>query len=86
MISDFKDVILKNSGIIMVKVIPKSSCDKIIVDENGEIKIKVRAVPENGKANDAIVELLHKTLKIPKKNVEIISGFTNSIKKIRIDL
>lgn len=69
--------------IFEIKVITKASENKILLDGDA-IKVKVTEVPEDGKANKAIIELFSKKLKISKKNIEIISGFTNSRKKIII--
>ena len=66
-----------------IKVIAKSRENKIYF-ENDLVKVKVTEVPESGKANKAIIKLFSEKLKIPKSNVEIVSGFTNSIKKIII--
>ncbi|MDR3290389.1 MAG: DUF167 family protein [Rickettsiales bacterium] len=50
---------------------------------DGEIvKVKVTEIPENGKANKAIIELFSKTYKIAKNNIEIIKGETNNKKLI----
>ena len=38
------------------------------------LKIRVRAVPEDGKANAALVALLAKELDVPRASVVIISG------------
>ena len=70
--------------IFEIKVITKASENKIYLDNN-IIKVKITEIPENGKANKAIIELFSKTLKIPKKNIEIVSGFTNSIKRIIVN-
>ena len=69
--------------IFEIKVIAKSGENKIILGEN-IIKVKVTEVPENGKANKAIIVLFSKKLKIPKRDIENVSGFTNSIKKVLI--
>lgn len=69
--------------IFEIKVIAKAKENKIYL-ENNIIKVKVTEVPEDGKANKAIVKLFSEKLKIPKSNIEIISGFTNSMKKIFI--
>lgn len=73
--------IIENKKTFEIKVITKSSCNKIYL-ENGIIKVKIREIPENGKANKAIIELFSKTFKIPKKNIEIIKGQTSSNKTI----
>jgi len=44
--------------------------------------VSVTAVPEKGKANQAIIALLAKVLKLPKSNIEILSGETQSQKLI----
>lgn len=74
--------LIVEKGIFEIKVIPKSSENKIYL-ENDKIKVKIREVPEDGKANKAVIDLFSKTFKIPKKNVEIVSGLKSS-KKILI--
>ncbi|AKI02981.1 putative ACR, YggU family [Hoeflea sp. IMCC20628] len=49
------------------------------------LKARVRAVPENGKANRAIEKLIAKRLKIAKSKVRVISGDTSRNKTLRID-
>ncbi len=72
------------SIILEVKVLPNSSRNKIVGEFNGALKIAVNAPPEEGKANKAIIDLLSAILDIPKKNIQILSGQTNSHKKIKI--
>lgn len=80
-------LISENNGILDIKVIPKSSEDRVIFDDDTKIiKVKIREIPENGKANNAVIDVLSKNLKIAKANIKIISGFTNSHKKILFDL
>jgi len=49
------------------------------------IGIQVKAQAVEGKANKAIINLIAKTLDLPKTDVQIISGQTSSIKRIRIN-
>ena len=53
--------------------------------EEGRLKIKVTVPPEGGKANEKVVELLSKTLKISNSNIEIVRGETSRIKLLRIE-
>jgi uncharacterized protein len=48
------------------------------------LRVKLTAPPVEGKANKALVQLLAKTLGIPKRDVEIISGERSSEKILRI--
>lgn len=82
---DVKDFVVKNNGVVMVKVITRSSCNSVLVDGD-MLKIKIREIPENGRANVAIVDLLHKILKVPKSDIEIVAGKTNSVKKIVVKM
>ena len=50
----------------------------------GMLKIAVTQVPENGKANQAIANLLAKELKVSKSSVQLLSGATNSHKRFAI--
>jgi hypothetical protein len=61
--------------------------DGLVEDAAGMVRLKarVRAVPENGKANRAIEKLIAKRLKIAKSTVSVVSGETSRNKTIRID-
>lgn len=48
------------------------------------IKIRLKAVPEKGKANAEVIRFLSKELGLPKENVSIISGSTDRTKLIKI--
>jgi len=67
-----------------IKVIPSSSRDSIVGWLEDTLKIKVKAPPEKGKANKAVIKLLEKKLKLCKGSVQIESGATTSRKTIEI--
>ena len=69
--------------VIKVKVVPRSSINKIVGMEGDALKVKVKASPVEGLANKDLVALLSKRLKIAKKSVEIISGHTSRLKLVR---
>ena len=58
--------------------------DFILIDGKFYLKLAVKAAPENGKANEAIITFLSKEWQIIKHNLEIISGKTNSVKLLAI--
>nr|WP_235523465.1 DUF167 family protein [Sphingobium sp. Leaf26] len=45
---------------------------------------RVRAVPEKGRANDALIALLSKRLDWPRSAILLESGDTNRLKRLRI--
>ena len=56
-------------------------------DDSGEqtIKIRIKAVPEKGRANAELIKFLSDELSIPKDKIFIISGKTSQLKLIRLD-
>lgn len=75
---------IKNNSdglIIKVKIVPNSSKNDIIIEEEF-IKVKVTAQPIENKANKALIEFLSKTFKIPKTSIEILKGETSKEKTI----
>ena len=70
---------------IKLKVVPSSSRDSIESWMGEQLKIKVKAPPEKGKANKAVIKRLEKTLELDKGSIEITSGATSSSKTIEIN-
>lgn len=48
------------------------------------LQAQVRAVPEKGQANTALIALLAKTLQLPAGAISLEAGDTNRLKRIRI--
>jgi uncharacterized protein (TIGR00251 family) len=69
---------------IRVKVLPRSSKNQIVGQENGTFKVKLTAPPVEGKANKALSDLLTKRLGLPRGSVEIVSGKRSRLKSVRI--
>jgi len=72
-----------------VRLTPKAGRDGIeglkpTADGGTELAVKVTAVPENGKANDALLRLLAKTLKLPVSSFSLVAGATDRHKQILI--
>jgi uncharacterized protein len=74
----------QNKFTLLVKVIPKSSKNEIVGWENEELKIKLRALPEKGEANEALIAFLAKELKIPKMNIQLVGGLKSRHKRLII--
>jgi uncharacterized protein (TIGR00251 family) len=68
-----------------VKVIPRSSQEKIARLADGTLKIWVHAAATDGQANEAVTAILAKELGVPKSNIEIIRGEAARAKKIRVN-
>jgi uncharacterized protein (TIGR00251 family) len=71
--------------VLRIKVVPKSSADRIAGWVGDRLKVQVTAAPERGKANDAVVELLASTLGVPRRAVRISAGATSPLKTVEVD-
>ncbi len=79
-----------NGAVLHIRLSPGASSDGFrgwMTDEQGRdvLKISVTAIAENGKANEALIKLLSKTLKHPKTAIEIRSGHTDRNKVLYFD-
>ena len=75
---------------LIVHLIPKASHNKIegwALDGEGRkvLRVKVTAVPEDGKANEALLKLLSKTLHVPKSRISFLRGETSRVKYMEIE-
>jgi uncharacterized protein (TIGR00251 family) len=78
-------------GIVLtVRLTPKGGRDSIDgIEETSDgrtvLKVRVRAAPSDGDANDALVRLIAKTVGVPSRAVNLISGHTARLKRLKID-
>lgn len=70
---------------IRLKVVPGSRKEQIVGPLGDRLKIKVAAPPEQGKANQAVCELLARALGVDTRRVEIVAGLTNPEKVARVE-
>ena len=74
---------------VLIRLIPNASGDQIsgviqVGEDEFRISVKVRAVPEKGKANKALIDLFAKYLGISKSSIEVCTGDTSRLKTLRI--
>lgn len=63
-----------------VKVVPGASTSEISGWLGQELKVRVSAAPEQGKANQKVVQVLAKHSGLPARQVKIIKGHTSAHK------
>lgn len=70
---------------LQVKVIPKSRATEFVEKMDDETyKIRLKAAPEKGKANDELIKFLSHSLLVPRSEIKIISGHSERKKLLRI--
>jgi len=61
-------------ALLAVKVSPRASRDAIGGWVGDTLRISVTAVPEKGKANAAVIELLASALRQPRSSLRVVRG------------
>lgn len=69
---------------LAVKVVPGASRSAISGWLGEELKLRIQAPPEKGKANKSVLKLLATTLGIPVKSMRIIRGQSSAHKIIEL--
>jgi uncharacterized protein (TIGR00251 family) len=71
---------------ITIRLQPRASRDEIIGwNDERVLRVRVKAPPVDGAANAALVQLLAKTVGVPKSKVTLIAGATARNKIVEID-
>ena len=68
----------------LVRVQPRAKRNAVQPAAGGGLKVYVTAPPEDGRANEAVVEVLAEWLGVKRRQVEIVSGETNRNKVVRV--
>ncbi|HUJ10601.1 MAG TPA: DUF167 domain-containing protein [Verrucomicrobiae bacterium] len=67
-----------------VRVIPRARRNAVVKMADGSLKVYVAAPPEDGRANEAVVEHIAEWLGVKRRQVEIIRGATSRNKVVRV--
>ena len=69
---------------IWVTVKPRAQIEAVTQIAAGEYRVSVHASPQNGKANQAIIELLARHFCVPTSAIKIVRGHSARKKQISI--
>ncbi len=74
---------------LRIRLTPNASRDAVegvaeTADGLCHLGVRVRAVPEKGKANKALIAVLSQFLGVPKRDIEVIRGTTSRLKTVRV--
>ncbi len=73
--------------LLFLKVTPNAAKDEIghvvaDVDGQGQLAVRVRAVPEKGKANKAVIKLVAKFIGMRARSIQLVRGDTSRYKQL----
>ena len=70
--------------VLWVKVIPSAHRDELVSLETESLKIRLRASPMKGEANEALIRFLANSLKIGVSRIILRKGKTSRLKEVLI--
>lgn len=75
---------------IAVRLTPKAARDAVEgiecrADGLPVLKVRVRAIPREGEANEALLKVIASALGVPVARVSLVAGATARIKRIKVD-
>lgn len=73
-----------NSITFMVRVVPRAARSEAAGEHNGALRVRVSAPPVEGAANEELMRTLARAFSVPRRAVEILSGQTGKLKRVRV--
>jgi len=72
-------------AVFRVRVVPRASRSGIAGVQDDALKLRIRAPPVEGKANDECIRLLAELLGVKRGQVTIIAGHTSRTKTVAVE-
>ncbi len=69
---------------IALRVQPRARLNSVAVSEAGAVVVRVTAVPDRGRANAAVIEVLARALHLPPSAIEIARGHSSRSKVVKV--
>ena len=70
--------------IITVKATPRARKSEVSGADPEWLRVRLQAPPVDGKANAELIALFAKTFGIPKRSVELLTGDTSRLKRVKL--
>ncbi len=67
-----------------VRVVPRASRTQIVGEADGALRVRIAAPPVAGAANDELVRVLARALKVSRNAVAITAGQTSRLKRVAV--
>ncbi|MBV1959374.1 MAG: YggU family protein [Pseudomonadales bacterium] len=71
--------------LISCRLQPRASKDEFAGIQGDLLKIRIKAPPVDGNANQHLILFLAKQFKVPKNRIQLVSGETHRIKRVLIN-
>lgn len=67
-----------------VRVTPRAAANALAGEREGALLVRVTAPPVEGKANDAVVSLLARSLDLPRRAIRVERGAVSRTKRVSV--
>ena len=67
-----------------VRVVPRASRSQIVGEADGALRVRIAAPPVAGAANDELVRVLARALRVSRSAVAITAGQTSRLKRVAV--
>ena len=69
---------------VTIKVKTNAKKNAVVQEADGVLRVLVKAPPQEGRANEAVIVVLAEYFAVPKSHVTIVGGFKSKTKVVRI--
>jgi len=71
-------------ALLEVRVQPRARRNEVVGRQGVALRVRVTAPPSDGRANEAVIELLARTLGVPRSSLAIVAGAASRDKRVRV--
>ncbi len=68
----------------VVRVTPRAGRDEVVGWQGEELRVRLRAPPVEGQANEALLRLLASRLDVAPSSIQLVTGATGRTKRLRV--
>ncbi len=69
---------------LSVQVLPNAKNTEVVGLLDGALKIRLKAQPIEGQANEELIRFIATQIKVPKKQISVVRGITSRLKVVEI--
>lgn len=69
---------------LSLRVTPRASRDEVVGWRDGALRVRVTAPPVDGEANQAVLALLARALRVPRSTMAVVSGASGRTKVVLV--
>jgi uncharacterized protein (TIGR00251 family) len=69
---------------LSVQVLPNAKNKEVVGLLDGALKIRLKAQPIEGQANEELIRFIATQIKVPKKQISVVRGITSRLKVVEI--